>query len=76
MEGLKKKMPELVSSLIREFLGLWSVAIRALESLPKECAWNSIGTRITRNQRPHQCKADKMVEYAQIKLEDYKIHAV
>lgn len=67
-QSLKMKLPELGTNLIEEFLGLWSVAIRAIAALPKKCVWNTVGNR---KEKAHLCKANDMVEYTKHKLEKY-----
>jgi len=57
-------------NVVEDFLGLWSIAIKAVDALPKSCTWNSIGSRW---EKPHLCKAQDMIELAKGKLEQYKI---
>jgi len=74
-EGLERyKLTEHLSHLIQEFLGLWSVAVTAVEALPKKCAWNSVPRR---SGNPHtNCKAKTMVQYAKIMVNMYKTPVV
>lgn len=66
--GLKRNGLDLyLSNVVEDYLGLWSVAIKAVDKLPKSCAWNRIGKR---REKPHVCKAHDMVEFATIKLEE------